>query len=115
MISHGGAMSGYLAHNRVYPDDGAAIVVLTNGDFGSAQTQIADRIANLIFPDAGETAAARALFDQLRAGTDRPEEVHRERLGLFHRPGGGGLRLQPARARRAGELRAQLQGACAAG
>ena len=68
MISHGGAMSGYLANNRVYPDDRAAIVVLTNGDFGSAQTAIADRIANIVFPDASDTAAARAIFDELRAG-----------------------------------------------
>jgi CubicO group peptidase (beta-lactamase class C family) len=68
MISHGGAMSGYLAENRVYPEDGVAIVVLTNGDFGSAQTQIADRIAGTLFPNADETGAARALFDELRAG-----------------------------------------------
>ena len=61
-------MSGYLANNRVYPDDRAAIVVLTNGDFGSAQTAIADRIANIVFPDASDTAAARAIFDELRAG-----------------------------------------------
>ena len=68
MISHGGAMSGYLAENRVYPDERAAIVVLTNGDFGSAQTAIADRIATLLFPDADETAAARSIFDGLRRG-----------------------------------------------
>jgi CubicO group peptidase (beta-lactamase class C family) len=74
MISHGGAMSGYLAENRVYPDDGTAIVVLTNADFGSAQTAIADRIQTILFPGGDETARARAIFDGLRKGRiDRKE------------------------------------------
>jgi D-alanyl-D-alanine carboxypeptidase len=68
VISHGGAMSGYLAQNLIYPDDRSAIVVLTNADFGSAQTAIAQRIANLIFPGSDDAAQARAVFDQLRAG-----------------------------------------------
>jgi CubicO group peptidase (beta-lactamase class C family) len=68
MISHGGAMSGYLAENRVYPDDGTAIVVLTNADFGSAQTAIADRIQAILFPGGDETARARAIFEGLRKG-----------------------------------------------
>jgi D-alanyl-D-alanine carboxypeptidase len=68
MIEHGGEISGFLSENRVYPDDKTAIVVLTNADFGSAQTAIADATAAILFPDTDQTRVARGLFDQLRAG-----------------------------------------------
>jgi CubicO group peptidase (beta-lactamase class C family) len=68
LFEHGGEISGFLSINRVYPDDHAAIVVLTNADFGSAQTAIANRIADVIFPNTDQTRTARAIFDGLRAG-----------------------------------------------
>jgi CubicO group peptidase (beta-lactamase class C family) len=74
MVSHGGEISGFLAENRIYPDARTAVVVLTDADFGGAQTAIADRIAAVLFPttgqtpDAEHTQAARALFDMLRQG-----------------------------------------------
>lgn len=74
MLEHGGEAVGFLSENRVYPDDRAAIVVLVNGDFGNAQTAIADRIQSLLFrqasaSDAGQQIArARAIFDALRQG-----------------------------------------------
>jgi CubicO group peptidase (beta-lactamase class C family) len=72
-IEHGGEISGFLSENRVYPDDHAAIVVLTNADFGGAQNAIANRIEAVLFPvadngHADQTTVARALFDGLRAG-----------------------------------------------
>ena len=67
-ISHGGEAVGFLSDNRIYPEDGAAIVVLVNGDFGDAQSAIADRIEQTILPQSGETARARAIFAGLRAG-----------------------------------------------
>jgi CubicO group peptidase (beta-lactamase class C family) len=68
-VSHGGEISGFLAENRIWPDDKAAVVVLTDADFGGAQTAIADRIAAVLFPgDNSQTQTARALFDQLRRG-----------------------------------------------
>jgi CubicO group peptidase (beta-lactamase class C family) len=75
-VSHDGEAVGFLSENTVYPDEKAAIVVLTNADFGDAYTSIAAGIAKIVLPpaaaDAGEpakTAQARALFDQLAAGT----------------------------------------------
>ncbi len=68
MIEHGGEISGFLSENRVYPDDKTAIVVLTNADFGSAQTAIAEGIAGVLFPDADKTRVAHAIYDGLRAG-----------------------------------------------
>jgi CubicO group peptidase (beta-lactamase class C family) len=68
MISHGGEVSGFTTENRVFPDQKAAITVLTNADFGGAQTAIADRIGAILFPAGDKAAAARALFDQLQAG-----------------------------------------------
>ncbi|MES2304321.1 MAG: serine hydrolase domain-containing protein [Gemmatimonadota bacterium] len=59
-LSHGGAVSGYTTTNLVYPDDAAAIVVFTNiypGGAG-ASSQIAGRIANIIFATVDTTDAA---------------------------------------------------------
>ncbi|HEY3813500.1 MAG TPA: serine hydrolase domain-containing protein [Caulobacteraceae bacterium] len=68
MLEHGGEISGFLSDNRVFPDDRAAVVVLTNADFGGAQSSIADAIDDILFPDADQTRVARAIFDGLRAG-----------------------------------------------
>jgi D-alanyl-D-alanine carboxypeptidase len=68
MLEHGGEAVGFLSENRVYPDDKAAIVVLVNGDFGDAQTAIADRIEAQLFPQADKTERALAIFDMLRDG-----------------------------------------------
>jgi hypothetical protein len=74
MIEHGGEISGFLSENRVYPDDKTAIVVLTNADFGGAQTAIAEGVVGVLFPDSDKTRVARAIFDGLRAGKiDRSE------------------------------------------
>lgn len=67
-LSHGGEAVGFLSENRVYPDDKAAIVVMVSGDFGNAQTAIADRIEGQLFPQADQTARARGVFDMLREG-----------------------------------------------
>ena len=67
--------SGFTASNRIYPDDRAAIVVLTNLDATGASSQILNRIAPLIVR-AGATdkdadaalAQAKAIFDGLQHG-----------------------------------------------
>src|SRR5438128_1974110 len=46
-ISHGGEVSGFTAQNTVFPDERAAIVVLTNQDAASASGAIAGGIAPL--------------------------------------------------------------------
>jgi len=72
-ISHGGEVSGFTAHDVVYPDERAAIVVLTNLDATGASSQIASRIATLLFTanDADTRQAveqARKIFEELQQG-----------------------------------------------
>jgi CubicO group peptidase (beta-lactamase class C family) len=64
-ISHGGEVSGFTAQSDVYPDDGVAVVALTNIDANAASGQIADRVAMAIF-EARDADAARAA-GQVRA------------------------------------------------
>ena len=47
--SHGGEVSGFTAHNAVFPDDSAAVIVFINQDSGGASTAIAQGIAPLLF------------------------------------------------------------------
>ena len=73
MISHGGEVSGFTAENTVFPDEGAAIVVLTNMDAAGASGDIADKITPVLFPvqdknQAERLATARKLFEGLQQG-----------------------------------------------
>lgn len=68
MLEHDGEGAGTLTENRVYPDDGLAIVVLTNTMSGNAMIEIADRIAYMALPQSGEDAHIRQLFEGLQAG-----------------------------------------------
>jgi D-alanyl-D-alanine carboxypeptidase len=73
MLEHGGEVSGFTAENAVFPEDRAAIIVLTNQDAVNAGSQIARKIAPLLF--AGNTAVvtekaerARKILEQLQQG-----------------------------------------------
>jgi D-alanyl-D-alanine carboxypeptidase len=74
-VEHSGEAVGFLSENIVYPEQKAAIVVLTNADFGNAFVSIAQGIAKVVLPadadatEAAKTKAARAMFDALRGGT----------------------------------------------
>lgn len=73
-ISHSGEVSGFTAENIVFPDDSAAIVVLTNQDAAPASGAIAQQIARVMFTTqdtltASRTARARAIFEGLQKGT----------------------------------------------
>ena len=74
-VEHSGEAVGFLSENIVFPEQKAAIVVLTNADFGDAFFAIASGIAKVVLPagadaiEAEKTSAARALFDSLRNGT----------------------------------------------
>ena len=75
LISHGGEISGFTARNDVYPDDRAAVVVLTNLDATNASEQIATRIGTILFAatDIPATEQARKIFDGLQHGKiERP-------------------------------------------
>ena len=112
-VHHGGAHVGFLSEDRVYPNDKAAVIVFVNADFGDAHTVIADRIEGMILGQDPDTAAARALFDQLRRGApDRsrytanfnayltPQVIadHRASLAPLGEPQSF-VRLRPARLR----------------
>ena len=74
-VSHTGEVSGFTAANVIYPDDRAAVVVLTNLDATGASSQLASRIATALFRstggDAGASQAlaqARTVFENLQHG-----------------------------------------------
>ncbi len=77
-LAHGGEVSGFTAENIVFPDDRAAVVVLTNQDAARASGEIARRISALLFTNqdaatSSKTEQARKIFEGLqRATLDRP-------------------------------------------
>ncbi len=71
-IEHGGEVSGFTAHNMVFPDARIAVVVLVNEDSVDASSGIARKIAALLLrtADAGKQEdQARELFAALQKGT----------------------------------------------
>jgi hypothetical protein len=82
VIRHTGEAVGFLSINDVFPNERAAVVVLTNSwNTGSAYTRIAREIENIVLPPpptvdfphdevaAAQAARARTVYDQLRSGT----------------------------------------------
>jgi D-alanyl-D-alanine carboxypeptidase len=74
-ITHTGEAVGFLSANAVYPDQKAAVVVLTNSWAGGAYARIARDIAKVILPPPPQDAVqlaqanrARAVYDELRRG-----------------------------------------------
>jgi D-alanyl-D-alanine carboxypeptidase len=73
-IEHSGEVAGFTAENIVYPDDSAAVIVLTNQDAAPASGLIANSIGGTLFTteDAdtrSRTARAQAIFEGLQRGT----------------------------------------------
>jgi D-alanyl-D-alanine carboxypeptidase len=60
-LQHGGAVSGFVSLNTVWPDEGAAVVVLMNVDGSSAPGVITDQIAPLLLAEVEDPQAAREL------------------------------------------------------
>jgi CubicO group peptidase (beta-lactamase class C family) len=76
-VEHNGEAVGFLSENIVYPEQKAAVVVLTNSDFSNAVFTMAQGISTVILPQLADTsgdiedahtAQARKVFDQLRNG-----------------------------------------------
>lgn len=77
-IEHSGEAVGFLSENIVYPDEKAAIVVLTNTWSSDAFISISQALARTLLPplppasadtaDAAALGTARRVFDQLRTG-----------------------------------------------
>ena len=74
MISHDGEVMGFTATNLVFPDDHAAVTVLTNQDAVGASGEIAKKIAQTLF-DVQDPASGKALAQAKRifAGLQRGE------------------------------------------
>src|SRR5206468_1023555 len=64
LVSHGGEVSGFTATNHVFPDDNAAVVVLTNMDATGASSDIAGKIVTKLF--ATTDAATQSTLDEMR-------------------------------------------------
>lgn len=70
-IEHGGEVSGFTAHNLVFPDARIAVVVLVNEDSVDASGDLARKIAALLFreADAGKQEdQSREIFAALQQG-----------------------------------------------
>jgi CubicO group peptidase (beta-lactamase class C family) len=72
LLEHGGEVSGFTASNMVFPDDRAAVSVLTNQDSTDASSAIAKRIVTLLFEKrdsrASSESRARRVFEALQNG-----------------------------------------------
>jgi len=73
-LSHGGEVSGFTAQNVVFPEDRAAVVVLTNQDAASASDAIANGIAPMLFATndpatPAKLEQARKIFEALQKGS----------------------------------------------
>jgi D-alanyl-D-alanine carboxypeptidase len=60
VIAHSGEVGGFVAENIIFPDDHAAIAVLTNQEASNAASEITKEIAALILP---EKAASTPTLD----------------------------------------------------
>jgi D-alanyl-D-alanine carboxypeptidase len=58
IVSHSGEVSGFVSQNTVFPDDKAAVTVLTNEDASSAAAALARKIAPLVLGQSSGTNAA---------------------------------------------------------
>jgi CubicO group peptidase (beta-lactamase class C family) len=71
VIEHGGEVSGFTAHNLVFPDARLAVVVLVNEDSVGASSDIARQISSLLFREAdiGKSEdQSREIFRALQQG-----------------------------------------------
>lgn len=74
IIEHSGEVSGFDTENIVYPEDSAAVVVLTNQMASPAAGSIANQIARMLFVTddplaSSRTAQAKAILEGLQKGT----------------------------------------------
>ncbi len=73
VLEHGGEVSGFTAENIVMPDDGIAVVVLTNQDAAEAASEIGNRVRTTMLQaenpqDPKQDALVRKVYDGLQQG-----------------------------------------------
>jgi len=64
LLAHGGEVSGFTAENNVFPDDHAAIVVLSNQDAAQAASRIVKQIAPLLVTGEKPASAEKLQRDR---------------------------------------------------
>jgi CubicO group peptidase (beta-lactamase class C family) len=92
VIDHGGESVGFLSQNTVWPQDRAAVVVLTNAGFSDATTTLTDAIGKVILGhpapphqagEPGRVDDARAEWEALTAGRFEPARFTDNARGYF--------------------------------
>jgi D-alanyl-D-alanine carboxypeptidase len=73
VLEHGGEVSGFTAENIVMPDDGMAVVVLTNQDAAEAASEIGSQVRTAILQtehpqDPRQDGLVRKVYDGLQQG-----------------------------------------------
>ncbi len=74
VVAHTGEVGGFVAANAIYPDDKAAIAVLTNQEASAAASGILQAVSAVLFPAAAsgdhavEEAQVRAILSGLQQG-----------------------------------------------
>jgi D-alanyl-D-alanine carboxypeptidase len=66
-LGHAGGGSGFLAENRLWPNEGAAVVVLTNNDWATP-ADLAARLAFLVLTPTPAEQRARTVFESFQRG-----------------------------------------------
>lgn len=107
VLSHDGEVSGFTASNRIFPDDHAAISVLTNQDSSAAAASIARKVAPLLFEDRGSASAAEARARRIFEGL----QLGRLDRSLFTENANSYFTVDPSRSRRVGSPGALRRGA----
>jgi D-alanyl-D-alanine carboxypeptidase len=81
IIEHSGEVGGFVAENILFPDDHAAIAVLTNQEASEAASQIAQQIAPLLLttPAPTTTGAPDAFAPKLQAILTGLQQGHIDR------------------------------------
>jgi len=74
LLAHGGEVSGFCAENNVFPDDRAAIVVLSNQDAAQAASRIVKQVALLLVSGEKPASAEKLqrdhkILESLQRGT----------------------------------------------
>jgi hypothetical protein len=66
ILEHSGEVGGFVAENMVYPEDRAAIAVLTNDEASGAAAQIAHAIAAMLFGSAAPDGSSDSFAPTLK-------------------------------------------------
>ena len=85
VIAHSGEVGGFVAQNTVLPDDGVAVVVLTNQEASEAAGAIARSLVPLLLApadDAGKRAGTAAAEEQVRGMLNGLEQGKLDRAAL---------------------------------